>query len=769
MGDINSSHCYDLCEVEFACCDGSGGVSLTNITTINGAPPEGGFPTSPGAPFNSVQFNNNGVFGGSANLTWDNTNGVLQIMGAVGINYAPAFSLDVNGQVNSTGCYLIDAVPFACSNGAGGINLTNITNINGQPPGTGTGELTPPAGIDRDIQFNDNGAFGASNTFVYTAAGNLGVGVNNPEVSIQTPGGILTTGVPTTWPDVGPGLMFFSDPVDGGAIYSYNFGPNTAQDLSIYARTFYVNAATSDISGRVGIGKAPGANFALDVNGNITTNHCYYILDIPWACLDSAGTGIDLTNINNINGSPYPPPGGGGSTVVVSDTPPANPSQGNLWFDSGDTQLYIWYQDPNSGQWVPTINQCSGGGTSQPTPPAPPNMSVQWNNNGVFGGSANLIWDNANARLGVNTSTPQFPVDVYGTDYIIRAYNPNDSFAGIVIDHIETGGGESVVSFRKAGTEAAVIEYDSDEDALIFWTGGNDAGLSTLCCDTNSRVGIRTTSPVSALQVLNLDESSLVTFGNDAGPNSIDFLAITDPNNGYNDISCNLYYDGTSWHLRDSTHDGWLLGITVTSSVAGGSFTLAHSPSGSVNLINLLSVRSNGNVGIGTVTPQFPLDIFNPGSTPSTQYGVLRVECVAAGAGAGPYIQFSDGASADMARVGAADYNGFGGSLQFYTKPSDSVGTSSSVERMRIDSVGNVGIGTNSPTRTLDINGDMNVQTYIYVQAGITCGGAGPAGVGTVNVSGGYFLNGAPHMFITQEMWIALTTRIQTLEARLAS
>jgi hypothetical protein len=45
---------------------------------------------------------------------------------------------------------------------------------------------------------------------------------------------------------------------------------------------------------------------------------------------------------------------------------------------------------------------------------APPNQSVQWNNNGVFGGSANLTWDNVNSRLGINTTTPQQALDVSG-------------------------------------------------------------------------------------------------------------------------------------------------------------------------------------------------------------------------------------------------------------------------------------------------------------------------------------------------------------------
>lgn len=38
-------------------------------------------------------------------------------------------------------------------------------------------------------------------------------------------------------------------------------------------------------------------------------------------------------------------------------TPPLNPQPGNLWFDCVDLQMYIWFDDGNSSQWVPVTNQ----------------------------------------------------------------------------------------------------------------------------------------------------------------------------------------------------------------------------------------------------------------------------------------------------------------------------------------------------------------------------------------------------------------------------
>ena len=49
----------------------------------------------------------------------------------------------------------------------------------------------------------------------------------------------------------------------------------------------------------------------------------------------------------------------GGSSVTVGDTPPATPAAGDLWFDGVGTQLYVWYNDGTSTQWVAANNTAS--------------------------------------------------------------------------------------------------------------------------------------------------------------------------------------------------------------------------------------------------------------------------------------------------------------------------------------------------------------------------------------------------------------------------
>jgi hypothetical protein len=51
---------------------------------------------------------------------------------------------------------------------------------------------------------------------------------------------------------------------------------------------------------------------------------------------------------------------GGGANVAVGDTPPAAPTSGDLWFDTTGGNLYIWYVDPTSSQWVIVVHAPPG-------------------------------------------------------------------------------------------------------------------------------------------------------------------------------------------------------------------------------------------------------------------------------------------------------------------------------------------------------------------------------------------------------------------------
>ena len=124
---------------------------------------------------------------------------------------------------------------------------------------------------------------------------------------------------------------------------------------------------------------------------------------------------------------------------------------------------------------------------------------------------------------------------------------------------------------------------------------------------------------------------------------------------------------------------------------------MAFGVNGAWNASEKMRIDSSGNVGIGTNSPSAPLNIYN--NTASTGYAWIKIESGTSAAYA-PRIQLSDSRTG----AGAANYQlisgGNSGAFEVYD-------TTSSASRLLINSSGNVGIGTTSPSQKLDVNGNV--------------------------------------------------------------
>ena len=71
-------------------------------------------------------------------------------------------------------------------------------------------------------------------------------------------------------------------------------------------------------------------------------------------------------------GPPGPPGSGGsgGANVTTDDNPPSNPTDGDLWWDSANGRLNVYYDDADSSQWV-SSNGVGIGETGPAGPPGP--------------------------------------------------------------------------------------------------------------------------------------------------------------------------------------------------------------------------------------------------------------------------------------------------------------------------------------------------------------------------------------------------------------
>ena len=120
---------------------------------------------------------------------------------------------------------------------------------------------------------------------------------------------------------------------------------------------------------------------------------------------------------------------------------------------------------------------------------------------------------------------------------------------------------------------------------------------------------------------------------------------------------------------------------------------------------NVLSVTSAGNVGIGTTSPSS----FNS-----------RGRNLVVNSDGDTGITISANSTSSSTLLFADAFGGTGGTATYrgvveYDHTNDSMAFSTAAAyRMRIDSSGNVGIGTTSPSRKLEVAGDVGIDGYIY-------------------------------------------------------
>jgi hypothetical protein len=55
----------------------------------------------------------------------------------------------------------------------------------------------------------------------------------------------------------------------------------------------------------------------------------------------------------------------GGQVMFIGDGPPAAPVAGQTWWESDSGSSFVWYDDGNTAQWVPTnVGAFIPGGSS---------------------------------------------------------------------------------------------------------------------------------------------------------------------------------------------------------------------------------------------------------------------------------------------------------------------------------------------------------------------------------------------------------------------
>ena len=227
----------------------------------------------------------------------------------------------------------------------------------------------------------------------------------------------------------------------------------------------------------------------------------------------------------------------------------------------------------------------------------------------------------------------------------------------------------------------------------------------------------------------------------------------------------------TATPLRFTTAgaNNWFIGMsplgTSTNDLSFYSYGTSSSALTLNNTTGTATFLSNVGIGISTPTGQLSLNNqINNGTTPISYYSSLNGTSGYYGQaifnsyyasnldGLGTYPRYLD-----IASVGSPDGTNGGSIIRFFTN--GIVASSSATEKMRIDSSGNVGIGTSSPSTTLHVSAvSGNAITLVETSSGtfaqyqLKSGATTPWVIGTQNdyVSNGLvFRNGSDRMIIT--------------------
>ena len=156
------------------------------------------------------------------------------------------------------------------------------------------------------------------------------------------------------------------------------------------------------------------------------------------------------------------------------------------------------------------------------------------------------------------------------------------------------------------------------------------------------------------------------------------------------------------------------------------------------NNLDRFNILANGNVGVGTNTPDRKLHIFNgaSGRTPNTNSTLFMEK------NGNNYLEIATPDNGERGLMFSNPTDGNSGGIYYFNKDMY-FNTNSNNRRMTILANGNVGIGTNTPTAKLDIEGDIVVRkTTISTTGGINAlnrNGASSlyfTGVGSITLRG---------------------------------
>jgi hypothetical protein len=302
---------------------------------------------------------------------------------------------------------------------------------------------------------------------------------------------------------------------------------------------------------------------------------------------------------------------------------------------------------------------------------------------GVINIGSGQVYKDASGNVGIGTSSPS---SAYGFS---RSLGVSGSNAEV---YIESPSGKW--SFGTDGNGNGYFQGPSPTNTAAGTLSFNTRGSERMRIDSAGNVGIGTSSPDGKLTISG--GSSSVSFGN-----RLAFNLFNTASSG--NQSCQIAFGSAG-----ATKNTGFIGTDFNAT--GDVDTLSIGATRSNGVVNFyaggfterMRITSAGNVGIGTSSPLLKLDVSGKAKFTGVEIGV--------GEEYTSNIYFEGGFKYRATGFGTVIGASSGAITFSNTASSGSAGASATVtERMRIDSAGNVGIGTTSPTAILDARGNFAV------------------------------------------------------------
>ena len=317
-------------------------------------------------------------------------------------------------------------------------------------------------------------------------------------------------------------------------------------------------------------------------------------------------------------------------------------------------------------------------------------------------GTSERLRINSDGKVGVGITDPECKLQVNG-DLQVGDSNVAGTFINVVgagvnqLFGVRFGSGSN-----NPESKFSILGSTSHNDMTIRFTS---SGTERFRFKSDGKFGVGTDNPLGTVHISS----------GTSGDATLVLEADTDNDNDADNPYILFRQDGginasAIGHGLDSGVNA--NGLTIANSINSGFISFATgSSTGYTNASERLRITSAGDVGIGTDNPVTKLQVagnltVGPLNTTDQYQGILIVN--GKDSSSAETISFVDGRN-DLGTVDsniwmAHETNG-GSYIRFDTTPAGNRNTDRRVERLRINSAGNVGIGTDNPSTKLEIAG----------------------------------------------------------------